>query len=460
MSRSALTRNDVQQATAMMYAQSYEAEYGEEYAVERHSKDNELPIHGNQATYNLNKMLYDNIMQSIYFGQLFAFKTYHEVVDEIYYRVDHAEPLSPGTARIPSTCFCLLLKCCTMRLTKNQMHGLLKHVDSPYIRCIGFLYLRYVCDPEELWSWYEPYLDDEEEFNASANDKILTTMGAWVRSLLEEIQYFSTILPRIPKKILDGIKVKLLLHDKKKSRAKENLANIALLVKGTKVRAMYADEENEPAMYDAVIDEVDEKNHKFWVTFPQYGNSEQVELGNIEFCPPRRDNDRRRSRSRSKERRHRRRSHSRDRRRSSSRDRRRSSSRDRRRRSPSYERRRRSRSRSRDQRRKENKNLTEDLLEEIRQKERRKAEAVGKDYAARPASYKGSLTLKQDRFTTRKRSRSPTTKNYEFVELEKPSETNIVPPPPRMSREAEERRRKLLETYGDAAAKPKKSKEY
>lgn len=54
-------------------------------------------------------------------------KTYHEVVDEIYYRVDHAEPLSPGTARIPSTCFCLLQKFFLMRLTMKQMQGLLKH---------------------------------------------------------------------------------------------------------------------------------------------------------------------------------------------------------------------------------------------------------------------------------------------------------------------------------------------
>ncbi|KAL6579563.1 hypothetical protein OROMI_009779 [Orobanche minor] len=28
---------------------------------------------------------------------------------------------------------------------------------------IGFLYLRYVADPKTLWSWYEPYLKDDEE---------------------------------------------------------------------------------------------------------------------------------------------------------------------------------------------------------------------------------------------------------------------------------------------------------
>lgn len=117
--------------------------------------------YGNTTTYNLNTLLYQNILHSDYFRQLLYaqsypslrtydlyysnLKTYHEIVDEIYYRVDNAgntsillypvithtpiliEPLCPGTARIPSTCFCLLLKCFTMRLTMRQMQGLLKH---------------------------------------------------------------------------------------------------------------------------------------------------------------------------------------------------------------------------------------------------------------------------------------------------------------------------------------------
>lgn len=46
--------------------------------------------------------------------------------------------------------------------------------DSPYIRVVGFLYLRFTCDPEELWTWFEPYLEDPEEFNASANPSLKT----------------------------------------------------------------------------------------------------------------------------------------------------------------------------------------------------------------------------------------------------------------------------------------------
>jgi pre-mRNA-splicing factor 38B len=63
------------------------------------------------------------------------------------------------------------------------MHGLLKHEDSPYIRCIGFLYLRYVADPKTLWGWVEPYVKDEEEFSPGSNGR-MTTMGVYVRDLL------------------------------------------------------------------------------------------------------------------------------------------------------------------------------------------------------------------------------------------------------------------------------------
>ena len=44
-----------------------------------------------------------------------------------------AEPWATGTAaRTPSTLFCLLMKFFTMRLTKKQMDGLLRHPDSPW----------------------------------------------------------------------------------------------------------------------------------------------------------------------------------------------------------------------------------------------------------------------------------------------------------------------------------------
>ncbi|KAL4088436.1 hypothetical protein PRIC1_012856 [Phytophthora ramorum] len=465
MSRSALTRHALQKS---LRGQSALEQPPEE--TQRRVKQDELAVYGNDTTYNLNTLLHQNILQSAYFHDLYKLKTYHEVVDEIYYRVDHAEPWSPGTARIPSSCFCLLHKFFLMRLTRKQMQGLLRHTDSPYIRVVGFLYLRFAFDPDELWTWFEPFLEDPEEFNASANTSLKTTIGEWLISLLEENNYFGTILPRIPKKIEDGIKVKLLLFSRKKERAKENLAIVDRLKPGTKVRAMYADEENEPAMYDAVVDSVEEGN-KFWVSFPAYGNTEKVGLGDIEFdkgkqrrgrSPSRsRSAGRSRSRSRGRDRRSRDRDTQRDsdRRRDGRRDRSRRRHRSRSRsQSTSRGRRRsnRSRSRSRTRSKAGGSDITGDLLQQVRERERRKAEAVGRDYASRPASYKGSLSLKLDRWTTRKRSRSPA-KRDEVVVVQPgmskgDEQRRSSSPSPEKAREAEKRLKKLRAMYGDASA--------
>ena len=49
---------------------------------------NNLPIWGNPRTMNLNHLVLTNIQNSSYFKvRLFELKTYHEVVDEIYYKV-------------------------------------------------------------------------------------------------------------------------------------------------------------------------------------------------------------------------------------------------------------------------------------------------------------------------------------------------------------------------------------
>lgn len=84
----------------------------------------------------LEKVLCMNILSSDYFKELYRLKTYHEVIDEIYNQVDHVEPWMTGNCRGPSTAFCLLYKFFTMKLTVKQMHGLLKHPDSPYIRAV------------------------------------------------------------------------------------------------------------------------------------------------------------------------------------------------------------------------------------------------------------------------------------------------------------------------------------
>ena len=102
-----------------------------------------------------------------------------------------------SNAGTPSTCYMLLFKFFTLQLTKRQVRTLITHADSPYIRCIGFLYLRYVCDPKQLWGWCEPYLHDDEKFSEEGNST-MTTIGEWLRRLLIDQEYHDTMLPRLP----------------------------------------------------------------------------------------------------------------------------------------------------------------------------------------------------------------------------------------------------------------------
>lgn len=74
----------------------------EEYSQPRKTgkQHNVLPLWGNEATMNLNPLILANIQSSSYFKvSLFKLKTYHEVVDEIYYQVKHLEPWERGSRK-------------------------------------------------------------------------------------------------------------------------------------------------------------------------------------------------------------------------------------------------------------------------------------------------------------------------------------------------------------------------
>merc|ERR1719424_1433330 len=158
----------------------------------------EIPLWGNTTTFNMNPLLADRILENDYFQSLFEMTTYHQIVDEIYTRVDHVEPWSAGTGRLPSTAFCLLTKLLTIRLTTKMMEGMLRHQDSPYIRAVGFLYVRIATEPKQMWGWFEEFVGDEEEFAPTADPTVKMTIGKWCIKILTDCNYYNTMLPRIP----------------------------------------------------------------------------------------------------------------------------------------------------------------------------------------------------------------------------------------------------------------------
>lgn len=48
-----------------------------------------------------------------------------------------------GAGGVISTAYCLLYKLHEMHISRRQLENLLNHRDSPYIRGLGFLYIRY-----------------------------------------------------------------------------------------------------------------------------------------------------------------------------------------------------------------------------------------------------------------------------------------------------------------------------
>lgn len=178
---------------------------------------NVLPFWGNQQTMNLNPLILTNIRNSPYFkGTLIDLKTYHEVIDQIYYKVSHLEPWEKGSRKtsgqtgmcggvrgvgaggIVSSGFCLLYKLSSMNLTRKQVYGLMNHSDSPYIRGLGFMYVRFTQPPTDLWEWFEDYLDDEEVIDVKAGGGKEITIGEMVKQFLTKLEWFDTRFPRIP----------------------------------------------------------------------------------------------------------------------------------------------------------------------------------------------------------------------------------------------------------------------
>ncbi|KAF9795508.1 hypothetical protein SFRURICE_004880 [Spodoptera frugiperda] len=163
-------------------------EFSQQKPAKTGKQHNILPIWGNEQTMNLNPLILANIQGSSYFKvHLFKLKTYHEVVDEIYYQVKHLEPWERGSRKtagqtgmcggvrgvgaggIVSTAFCLLYKLYTLRLTRKQVNGLLQHSDSPYIRALGFMYIRYTQPPADLFDWLAEHNRQSSATKPAAN---------------------------------------------------------------------------------------------------------------------------------------------------------------------------------------------------------------------------------------------------------------------------------------------------
>lgn len=169
---------------------------------------NTLATHGNERTMNLNSVIFQNIIDSPYLKTIAELETFHEVQTEAQRNVKSMEPFLKGTT--PSTAWVLMYKFWTLRLTVRQIESLIDNAHSVYLRGLGFLYLRFVCKPDQLWDWMGDYLEDDQEITLQAGPKpVYSTIGKMCYMLLHDQKFQGQMLPRIPVLVMRDLEQKL-----------------------------------------------------------------------------------------------------------------------------------------------------------------------------------------------------------------------------------------------------------
>lgn len=153
----------------------------------------------NKQTFNFNAMLRDQILKNTYFKSLMNIETFEGIVDDLYKYADTAEVYGAGTTTVPSTLFCCLFRLFTLGLSYDELQLLLENRGSPFVRCCGFLYIRFGCSTDKLWEHLGEYCLDDQEFEPSKSSPgFLVSIGEYVEALLMDERYYFTALPRIP----------------------------------------------------------------------------------------------------------------------------------------------------------------------------------------------------------------------------------------------------------------------
>ncbi|CDR97334.1 PRP38 family protein, putative [Babesia bigemina] len=336
-------------------------------------KPNQLPM-TNSSTYNLNTLLLSNILNSEYYKSLSAINSYVDVMNELIQYADHAEPYCSTATRAPSTLFCCLHKLFTLRLTERQMTALVDCPKSPYPRCCGFLYLRFVLPsdqvrslngavmswPPQLWDWFEPYLMDDESFVVSAHPTRKTTIGEFCERLLVDDKYFNTVLPRLPMRFKNRHGPHLYSMAEHRRRRVRNLESIDDFAPGKSASAFISGD-----WVECTIQSVSDDYPTVTVSLTS-GEEQTVDIGYVSLGKTGKSGSKRGRESESPEA-------------------------DGSGRKPGHV----DRHRARDGSPGSTKSK-EALLREFKRRESERALAVGKDYSKRPCSFKTSLSSKMD----------------------------------------------------------------
>mmetsp|Transcript_37481 Transcript_37481/g.72621 ORF Transcript_37481/g.72621 Transcript_37481/m.72621 type:complete len:277 (+) Transcript_37481:462-1292(+) len=178
---------------------------------------------------NMNELLLNNIRADMYFREeLPPIKTWEVFIAKTIKEVKECTPWVTGTHTVttkkgmcsgtrgvgtqgrPTRMWMHLVKLYTLKPTERQLESLVESKQSPFLRVLGFLYIRYCVKREDVWEWLSPYIDDKEKIQIERLTETFWPLGKLVRTLLIETKYYDTHLPRLPvllsRQIVQGIK--------------------------------------------------------------------------------------------------------------------------------------------------------------------------------------------------------------------------------------------------------------
>merc|ERR1719491_2123192 len=105
----------------------------------------------NPKTYGMPPLLQSHIIESQHFKSLMSIDMLEGLVEEICNFADSVEPYNQNSCTVPSAMFCCLYRFFTMGLDTRRLHLLINSQESPMVRCVGFLFIRFPLDPGQLW---------------------------------------------------------------------------------------------------------------------------------------------------------------------------------------------------------------------------------------------------------------------------------------------------------------------
>jgi len=186
---------------------------------------------------NMNMLIFNNIRADMYFREeLSHIKTWEGFLEKTVKEVRECTPWITGTHTVttkkgmcsgtrgvgtqgrPTRMWTHLVKLWTMKPTERQLEQLVESKQSPYLRVMGFLYLRYCAPRAVVWDWLSPYIDETEGIQVERLTKTMWPIGKLVRTFLTETKFYDTHFPRFPVKMQRDINAGIKRWDKEQGR--------------------------------------------------------------------------------------------------------------------------------------------------------------------------------------------------------------------------------------------------